>query len=167
LKLLRANVIESFVTLTGITRGHDSEDHPHSGEAQNQNMPITVLLADDAAILRRAIRHVLKAEPKIQIIGEAENFAQTIKMMTDLKPQIVVMDLYMPDASVINPSDLKASIAASAAHLLVISIWNDEDSQTLAKTYGAVAFLDKAKLGTDLIPTIKRSLYRSQAQEGF
>jgi DNA-binding NarL/FixJ family response regulator len=146
--------------------GLDSEDYPHNGGAQSQNMPITVLLADDAAILRRAIRHVLKAEPKIQIIGEAENFAQTIKMTTELKPQIVVMDLYMPDSSIINPSDIKSSIAASAARLLVISIWNDEDSQALAKTYGAVAFLDKAHLGTELIPAIKRSLYRPQAQDG-
>jgi len=127
-------------------------------------MPITLLLADDAAILRRAIRHVLKAEPEIQIIGEAENFAQTIAMTTDLKPQIVVMDLYMPDASVINASDVTACIAASAAHLLVISIWNDEDSRRLAKTYGAFAFLDKANLGTDLVPTIKRSLDRSQSR---
>jgi DNA-binding NarL/FixJ family response regulator len=129
-------------------------------------MPITLLLADDAAILRRAIRHVLKAEPKIQIIGEDENFAQTIRMTTDLKPQIVLMDLYMPDSPVIKPSDVKASIASSGAHLLVISIWNDEDSRALAKTYGAFAFLDKANLGTDLIPTIKRSIDRSQYREG-
>jgi two-component system response regulator DevR len=123
-------------------------------------MPITVLLADDAAILRRAIRNLLQTEPEIQIIGETENFAQTLSMNTDLKPQIIVMDLYMPDSSVIDPSVFKASIGASAAHLLVISIWNDEDSQALAKTYGAVAFLDKAHLGTQLIPTIKQLLHR-------
>jgi hypothetical protein len=42
----------------------------------------------------------------------------------------------------------------------------DENSQALAKSYGAVAFLDKVNLGTDLIPAIKRLLCRPQAQEG-
>jgi DNA-binding NarL/FixJ family response regulator len=122
-------------------------------------MPITLLLADDSSLLRRAIRHVLEAEPEIHIIGEAENFAQTIEMMTTLRPQIVVMDLYMPDASAIAPADVKSTVAACAAQLLVISIWRDEDSQALAKTYGAVDFLDKADLGTQLIPTIKSLLH--------
>jgi DNA-binding NarL/FixJ family response regulator len=148
-----------------MTVGRASEYKLHRGGVLNQIMPITLLLADDAAIMRRAIRHVLKAEPKIQIIGEAENFAQTIHMTTHLKPQIVVMDLYMPDSSVLTPSDVKASIAASAARLLIISIWNDEDSRRLASSYGAFAFLDKASLGTDLIPTIKRSLRGSQSHD--
>ena len=121
-------------------------------------MPITVLLADDAAVMRKAIRRVLESEPGIEIIGETTDFAQTIKMARDLKPQVVVMDLHMPDASRVPPSDVKASFASSASQLFAISIWDDQDSQALAKSYGAVAFLDKVKLGTDLIPAIKRSL---------
>jgi DNA-binding NarL/FixJ family response regulator len=123
-------------------------------------MSITVLLADDHEIVRKAIRRVLESEPEIEIVGEAEDFVQTIKMATVLKPQVVVMDLHMPDASLVTPSDVKASLASSASQLLAISIWDDEDSQALAKAYGAVAFLDKVKLGTDLIPAIRRSLYR-------
>ena len=160
------NVIESFKTLTEITLGLDGEDYPHSRGTDTKNMPITVLLADDADVMRRAIRRVLESEPGIEIIGETADFAQTIKMTTDLKPQIVVMDLHMPDASRVTPSDVKASFASSASQLLAISIWDDEDSQALAKAYGAVAFLDKVNLGIDLIPAIKRSLYRPQAQEG-
>lgn len=121
-------------------------------------MPITVLLADDAAVMRKAIRRVLESEPEIEIIGETADFAQTIKMTADLKPQVVVMDLHMPDAFRVTPSDVKASFESSASQLLAISIWDDEDSKALAKTYGAVAFLDKTTLGTDLIPAIKRSL---------
>ncbi len=160
------NVIESSETLTQITRGLDDEDLSHCRGIHTENMPITVLLADDAAVVRKAIRRVLESEPEIEIIGETTDFAQTIKMTTDLKPQVVVMDLHMPDASGTTPSDVKASIASSASQLLAISIWDDEDSKALAKAYGAVAFLDKMNLGTDLIPTIKRSLYRPQAQEG-
>ena len=156
------NVIESSETLTEITLGPDGEDSPHRRGTNAKNMPITVLLADDADVMRRAIRRVLESEPGIEIIGETADFAQTVKMATDLKPQVVVMDLHMPDATRVAPSDVKASFASSASQLLAISIWDDEDSQALAKAYGAVAFLDKVKLGTELIPTIRRSLYRPQ-----
>jgi DNA-binding NarL/FixJ family response regulator len=152
------NAIELSKILTEITRGLDDENYPHPLAAHTKNMPITVLLADDAAVMRKAIRRVLESEPEIEIIGETSDFAQTIKMTTDLKPQIVVMDLHMPDASRVPPSDVKASFASSAAQLFAISIWDDEDSHALAKSFGAVAFLDKVKLGTDLIPAIKRAL---------
>jgi DNA-binding NarL/FixJ family response regulator len=154
------NVIESSETLTEITLGLEAEDYAPSRGTYIKNMPITVLLADDAAVMRQAIRRVLESEPGIEIIGETADFAQTIKMATDLKPQVVVMDLHMPNASRVTPSDVKASFASSASQLLAISIWDDEGSQALAKTYGAVAFLDKVNLGTDLIPAIKRLLYR-------
>ena len=139
-------------------RGLDGKAYPHSRGTHTKNMTISVLLADDSAVMRKAIRRVLESEPGIEIIGETTDFAQTIKMARDLKPQVVVMDLHMPDASRVPPSDVKASFASSASQLLAISIWDDQDSQALAKSYGAVAFLDKVKLGTDLIPAIKRSL---------
>jgi DNA-binding NarL/FixJ family response regulator len=140
-----------------ITHGLDSEGYPSRGTG-SKIMPITVLLADDTAVMRKAIRRLLESEPGIEIIGETADFAQTIKMTTDLKPQVIVMDLHMPDASRVTPSDVKAGLASGASQLLAISIWDDEDSQALAKAYGAVAFLDKMSLGTDLIPAIKKSL---------
>ena len=85
---------------------------------------------------------------ELKLLVKRQIFAQTVKMATDLKPQVVVMDLHMPDATRVAPSDVKASFASSASQLLAISIWDDEDSQALAKAYGAVAFLDKVKLGT-------------------
>jgi chemotaxis response regulator CheB len=51
-------------------------------------MPIKVLLADDSNIVRRAIRRVLAVRPEIQLIGEATDFAQTIQMTNDLKPEV-------------------------------------------------------------------------------
>jgi DNA-binding NarL/FixJ family response regulator len=151
------NAIESSKTLKEITRGLDGEDYPHRG-THTKNMTITVLLADDAPVIRKAIRRLLESEPEIEIVGETSDFAQTIKMTTDLKPQIVVMDLHMPNEPRVTPSDVRISFASSASQLLAISIWDDEDSKALAKTYGAVAFLDKTTLGTNLIPAIKRSL---------
>jgi DNA-binding NarL/FixJ family response regulator len=55
-------------------------------------MPITVLLADDSDLVRRAIRRLLKDHPKINVIGEAADFTQTMRMIQELQPQIVILD---------------------------------------------------------------------------
>ncbi|HXM94841.1 MAG TPA: response regulator [Candidatus Dormibacteraeota bacterium] len=60
-------------------------------------MSIRVIFADDTEIIRRAIRNLLDGEPNIKIVGKAANFAQTIQMIEDLRPEVVIMDLYMPD----------------------------------------------------------------------
>ena len=62
-------------------------------------MLITVLLADDKEAVRNSIRMLLESDPEIRTVGEAANFQQTLRSATDLKPQIVVMDLHMPDDS--------------------------------------------------------------------
>src|SRR5258708_3919659 len=120
-------------------------------------MSITVLLADDTSLVRKAIRRMLECEPEIEIVGEAADFAETIKMTLDLRPQVVVMDLHMPNSPRVSPSELKASLASCASRLLAISIWNDEDTKILAISYGAVTLLDKPNLATELIPAIKRA----------
>jgi DNA-binding NarL/FixJ family response regulator len=60
-------------------------------------MPIRVLLADDTEFVRRAIRRLLETCPELDVVGEAADFAETIRMANDLKPQVIVMDLHMPD----------------------------------------------------------------------
>jgi chemotaxis response regulator CheB len=116
-------------------------------------MPIKVLVADDSAILRRAIRNVLSAQPEIELVGEADNFAQAIQMANALTPHVIVMDLHMPHENSINPHDVKSQLN-HGARTLAISLWTDEDAQALAWMLGAVTLLDKAELGSTLIPAI-------------
>jgi DNA-binding NarL/FixJ family response regulator len=59
-------------------------------------MPITAWLADDAASVRIAIKHLLKMEPGITLIGEAANFPETVAMCTQLKPNVLLLDLHSP-----------------------------------------------------------------------
>ena len=117
-------------------------------------MSIKVLLADDTEIVRRAIRGLLKEEPKIEIVGEAVNFAQTIQLIENLRPDVIIMDLHMPDGQVVTQQQVKSCLTPSVSRLLAISIWNDAETKALAASFGAVQLLDKARLGTDLIPAI-------------
>jgi DNA-binding NarL/FixJ family response regulator len=118
-------------------------------------MRIRVFLADDSEITRRAIRRLLEARPEVELVGEAADFAQTIQMANDLKPQVIVMDLHMPDETKITPQDVKSHLNHGAL-LLAISLWDDVDTKALADRLGAAILLDKKDLGNELFPTIMR-----------
>ncbi len=118
-------------------------------------MPITVLLTDDKEVVRTSIRLLLDSDPDIHTVGEAFNFKEAIQRATELKPQIVVMDLHMPDTSSVNPQEIKSLLNTLGSRLIAISFWKDEGTHALAKSLGAVTLLDKMTLTTDLIPAIK------------
>jgi two-component system response regulator DevR len=73
------------------------EVHVSFNALQNSNSAIKIVLADDSEIVRRGIRQLLAAQTEIEIVGKAANFAQTIRMTRDLNPQVVILDLHMPD----------------------------------------------------------------------
>ena len=123
------------------------------GAIRNSNTSIRLLLVDDSEIVRRAIRQLLASEPEIEIVGEAADFRQTVLMANNLKPQVIVLDLRMPDETKTSVQDLKSHLS-HGAHLLAISFSNDDESKEHAEKLGAEILLDKMALGNTLIPTI-------------
>ena len=119
-------------------------------------MCIKVLLADDTSVMRRAIRTLLSHEPEIELVGEAQNFAETVSMTRKFKPQVVILDLHMPNSSRLTPMNVSEGLRAYAARVLAISVWNDEDTRALAQSYGATDLLDKMRLGQELIPAVMK-----------
>src|SRR5690606_2729601 len=61
-----------------------------------QKMAITILLADDHAVVRQGLRMFLSLDPELEIVGEAENGAEAVERAHELKPDVVLMDLVMP-----------------------------------------------------------------------
>ena len=116
-------------------------------------MPIKVLLADDTELIRRAIRRILSGHPEIELVGEAQDFAQVIQMKSELQPEVIVMDLYMPNENNIPVERLKQELNEESK-LVAISVWVDEDAKSLAQRLGAFKLLDKMDVGHNLIPTI-------------
>ena len=114
----------------------------------------SVLLADDSDSMLRMIGRLLQEQPGVELLGQAKSFAQTLQMTAELKPQVVVMDLHMPDETIFEPDFIRSQLLRSAKHIVIISIWNDEKSQALGNSYGAASFLDKNTLFSTLIPTI-------------
>jgi two-component system, NarL family, nitrate/nitrite response regulator NarL len=116
-------------------------------------VPITILLADDSKVVRRVIRQLLATQTDLEIVGESCDFFQTIQMTRDLDPQVVVLDLHMPEKNHVTPQDVKSQLNRGAK-VLAISLSNDEDARELAQNLGAAVLLDKMELAHTLIPTI-------------
>jgi DNA-binding NarL/FixJ family response regulator len=118
---------------------------------------VKVLVADDAAIIRNAVSRLLEAEPTIKVVGVAENFSQTLQMAASLRPDLVLLDLHMPDGHAFQPAVVKSELGLSGARVLGMSLSSsedDEESRVLAESYGVVMLLDKARFGNALIPAI-------------
>jgi len=116
-------------------------------------MSIKVLLADDSEIVRRAIRLLLRSQSEIELVGEAADFRQTIQMLNELKPQVVVLDLHMPDGTEATLLDVKSHLNHDS-RVLAMSVGSDPETKALAESLGTFPLLDKMELSDKLIPTI-------------
>jgi DNA-binding NarL/FixJ family response regulator len=117
-------------------------------------MAISVLLADDTSIIRHAIRGMLDSKPELEVVGEAADFAETMRLIEALRPAIVVMDLHMPGEFKVKPEDVKSRLRKGPSLLLAISIWNDHDARARADSFGASKLLNKMDLAESLTRTI-------------
>jgi chemotaxis response regulator CheB len=113
-----------------------------------------VLIADDSDVMRTAIRKTLEEENQIEIVGEASSFAETMQKIGDLKPDVLLLDLSLPQKRDFSPALVKLQLGS--VRTLAVSFANDSDSKVLAESYGAAVLLDKMKLYTEMLPAIRR-----------
>jgi DNA-binding NarL/FixJ family response regulator len=112
-------------------------------------MCVRVLVADDAEIVRRGIKHLLKDRDDISVIGEASNLSETIHKTAELLPDVVIIDLHMTASANgdLNPLTIGRPTVA-------ISFAIDEIAREQAERLGAVKFIDKMKLAKELVPAL-------------
>jgi hypothetical protein len=87
-------------------------------------------------------------------------------MSKDLKPEIIVMALRMPDDADINPLQVKSLFSSLESRLLAISVWHDEENNQLAESFGAVTLIDKMGLARRLLPTIAQLASTKHSSRG-
>src|SRR5687768_5726364 len=117
-------------------------------------MSIRVLLADDHMILREGLRMLLRAQPDIELVAEADDGADAIRLARELEPDVVVMDVRMPDVD-----GIAATRQLVEAHpdTRVVSLSSNADRQVVADCLaaGAVAFLPKDAAFDELATAIR------------
>ena len=116
-------------------------------------VPISLLIADDTDAVRRAIRMLLAHEASITICGEARNFVELFSLLGECNPDVILMDLHMPDERQYDSARIKSRLRGHC--LLAMSIWDDEITVRLADSFGTFKLLNKANLAFVLTPTIK------------
>jgi DNA-binding NarL/FixJ family response regulator len=135
---------------------NESVATPRSQTASIIETPVSLLIADDKDIVRRAIRNTIGLDTGIKIIGEAVDFNEALELMSELGPDVIVLDLHMPATTDFSPTDVRRAATASGTKVIAMSIWEDEPSRALAATMGSYCLLDKANLGNLLVPAVRQ-----------
>ena|SRR5256885_7474348 len=115
-------------------------------------MCVKVFLADDADVMRNAIRRLLSNREDISVVGDASNFRETIQKASQLHPDLIILDLNLSDRNHIPPAETKGLL--DGAKVLAITLGTDDRTDELLDSVGAVRLLDKMDLASELIPAI-------------
>jgi DNA-binding NarL/FixJ family response regulator len=117
-------------------------------------MSISVLLADDQALLRRGFRMILEAEGDLEVAGEAEDGASAISLARRVRPTVVLMDIRMPNTDGIEAT--RQIIAADpGVRVLVLTTFDLDDYAFGALRAGASGFLLKDVRPAELVAAIR------------
>ena len=115
---------------------------------------ITVLLVDDHSLVRRGFRRILEDEEGMKVIGEAANGVEAIRMAQELKPNVVVMDLSMPELDGVQATKEIAKHLPETK-VLVLSMHAEDNYVRNALDAGAKGYLLKSAIDVDLVGAIK------------
>ena len=121
---------------------------------------ITVLLADDQTIIRDGLRALLETNPDIQVVAEAKNGMEAYEQTKIHRPQVVLMDIRMPQMGGVEATRLiKRDFPETA--VLVLTTFDDDESILGAITHGASGYLLKDICGVKLAEAIRDTVQGS------
>ncbi len=115
---------------------------------------IRVLLADDHALVRQGFRLILSAQPDIEIVGEAGTGRQTLELAEKLRPDVVVMDVAMPEMNGIEATRRLAGLAPRT-RVLALSMHKDSVYVREILRAGARGYLLKDAIDRDLVAAVR------------
>jgi DNA-binding NarL/FixJ family response regulator len=114
---------------------------------------ITVLLCDDHTLFREGIKAILKDEPSIEIVGEAADGRQAVAKALELHPDVVLMDIAMPDLSGFDATR-RILHANSKAKVLILTMYEEEEVINRCLAAGAAGYVLKDAPRAHLIHAI-------------
>jgi len=127
-----------------------------SESSQQPSPPPRVVLVDDHDLFRTGLRNLLSEQDDVQIVGEADNGTDALKLVRELAPDVVVMDLNMPGISGIEATR-QISMFAPLTRVLVLTI-SDQDADVMdAILAGACGYLLKDASIAELLQGIRAS----------
>ena len=121
-----------------------------------------VLIVDDHALFRQGVRNTIEAEKDFEVVGEAEDGTEALVKARELKPDLILMDIYMPQGNGLEAvSTIKKEL--TGVRIVMLTIHDDKDENLLeAIKRGAEGFLSKSVRAKDLLSSL-RGVMRGEA----
>src|SRR2546421_514672 len=118
-------------------------------------MKIRIILADDHTIVRQGIRLVLNTAPDIEVVGEVENGTEAVALAVKLHPDIVLLDLSMPELGGLEAAR-QIIEALPQCKVLMLSSYSDEDRVRELIECGIAGYVVKQTAGRELLHALRK-----------
>ncbi|MDO4263598.1 MAG: response regulator transcription factor [Deinococcus sp.] len=115
---------------------------------------ITLLLADDHPVVRKGTRELLEAEADLRVLGEASSGAEVVALAQELRPDIVLMDMSMPDMTGVEATR-RIKAGQGRVSVLVLSSYDDDAYVFAALEAGAAGYLLKEASEEELLRAVR------------
>jgi two-component system response regulator NreC len=115
---------------------------------------IKVFIVDDHAILRTGLRLLINTQPDLEAVGEAMNGQEALKKISELKPDLTILDISMPNTNTIKIID-QALRACPSMKILVLTMHDDLAYVRATLSAGALGYVTKEVVDTELLTAIR------------
>lgn len=116
--------------------------------------PVTVLLADDHAVVRDGLRALLEAHADLLVVGDASDGRSAVRQTEALRPNVVVMDVGMPELNGIDATE-QIRQASPATEVVILSVHSDSEHVFRALRAGARGYVLKEAAGQEVVQAIR------------
>jgi len=123
-------------------------------------MVIKILIAEDHTLLREGTRHFLEQQPDFEVVGEAENGKEALEKINDLKPDVAILDIRMPEINGIEVVRQMHNLSPMTKALM-LTAYDDYDYIFALMEAGASGYLLKTAHKKELVDSI-RSVYSGE-----